>query len=94
VTKDTWYVGDLWKITVAITDPDTGAAADPTTLVITVIDPSTGETTPSVSHPATGSYKAQASLTKPGEWQAIITATGSYQSVETQTISVKKPKRP
>jgi hypothetical protein len=89
-----WYVGDLWTVTAAITNPKTGAKVEPDTVVVTFTDPTGATSTPAVTKDAVGEDHATVELTKPGTWHATVSTTGEYKGVETISISVKKAPTP
>lgn len=77
-----FYVGDTIRISAAITDSATDAAADPSSVVVKVRNPQTGET---ASHTATrvttGSYRADITAGVSGTWRYRVEASGVVSAV-------------
>ena len=73
-----FFPGDTIRFDVAITDGATGAAADPSSVVVKVKSPATGTTTNhTATRLATGSYRADIVASLPGTWRYRIEATGT-----------------
>jgi hypothetical protein len=91
MTDQSINVGDQVLLTAACAVAATGLAVDPTTVVITVKDPSGTVSTPAVTHPSTGVYQAAISITLPGMWQWKATGTGAAQAQNWTSFSVPVP---
>lgn len=94
MTEKQLYVGDKWKPIFLITDPETGAAVDPTDLKADFQDPSGKVTTATCTRLSTGRWRAEQKLTLSGTWHCTPRATGEYEGVETIERSVKKAPSP
>lgn len=90
------HVGDLVRVTAAFEDVD-GAAVDPTTVTLKVMDPSGNidEYTYAggdVSRSAAGSYYRDVTVDEAGDWRCWWVSTGSGQGAEpTQFIVEPTP---
>lgn len=85
---DTYHVGDIWKCKNTITDPETEAVVDPTTVTCTITKPSGTTESASVTKTATGVYRISVSLTEVGPWHAAWSSTGTYQAAQPDSIRV------
>lgn len=95
MNESTRDVGDNEDIELLVygsfTDPPTLTDA---TVVVTVTDPSGATTTPAVSHPATGTYRASFNLTTAGVWYWQWTISGTVVDVQTGQVTAVSPDRP
>jgi hypothetical protein len=65
-----------------------GVPTDATTVTLTITDPTGATSTPSVSHPATGTYTATVACTLNGVWLYKWVGTGTAQDVTEGTFTV------
>lgn len=82
-------IGDLVQINVTFTTVASGAAINPTSVVITVRAPDGTISTPAVSNPTTGTYTAQVAITMAGEWLWHAAGTGAAQAATQGAFSVE-----
>lgn len=77
-----FYVGDTVRISAAITDSATGAAIDPTSVVVRVRNPQTGVTADhAATRVTTGSYRADIAAGVQGTWRYRVEASGTVSAV-------------
>jgi hypothetical protein len=83
-------LGQTVQMTVTITDPTTGAAYDPTTVVFKVVAPGSSTViSPAVVKVSTGVYYAQQVVTVAGDWWYRVDTTGPAGGVERKfTVNV------
>jgi hypothetical protein len=67
-----------------------GAAADPTTVTLTVQAPDGTTTTPAHSNPSTGRYEAVVTLDQAGVWVYRWEGTGVIDAAEEGAIGVRR----
>lgn len=73
---NTYDVGDAATLKAKFTTA-AGAAVDPTTVVLKVLDPDGTQSTPTPTNPAVGEYEYVQSLTKAGKWLYRFEGTGA-----------------
>jgi hypothetical protein len=84
-----YHVGDLIKLTAEFTNAS-GALVDPTSVVITIRVPSTGEVLlPSVTKASTGIYTCSQLATESGDWKWRAVGTGAVQGANQGQITVE-----
>jgi hypothetical protein len=90
-----WYVGDPWVQTWTLTDPDTGAAIDPSSVVVKVFSPKERAEPAATGKPLTvtktgaGVYRAvQKAMMEAGDWEAHIECSGTIEGVKPKRIHV------
>jgi hypothetical protein len=83
--------GALIKLTATFKN-DVGTLTDPTTVVVTVVDPLGATTNPSASKSSTGIYTVTVDLTNatPGTWTYKFQGTGTCQAAEWAAFYVEK----
>jgi hypothetical protein len=80
-------IGDLARLSLALTDVTGVAAAG--TVVLTVTDPAGTATTPSLTNPSTGAYYADVEMTAAGTWTYRWTSTGAVVAAEDGELIVE-----
>ena len=70
-------LGNQLVLATTFTDPTTGLAANPTTALLELLDPTGVVTKPGVSNPSPGLYKSTYTPTIPGVWTARWEGTGA-----------------
>jgi hypothetical protein len=73
-----YSIGDLVNLTVVFTGPS--GPVNPTTVTVTVRDPTGAVTTITPTLAATGTYIAQVTATVAGEWRWRAQGTGAVQA--------------
>lgn len=81
--------GQLVRVSVTFQDT-TGAYVDPTTVVLTVIDPAGTTTTPSVTKDSLGHYHADVNANLSGTWKYRFTGTGTNQGADEDYFTVNQ----
>ena len=84
----TYNIGDLVELTASFTTVSSGSASDPTTVTITVRDPTGTTSTPSVTKSSTGIYTAQVAPTDAGIWLWRAVGTGAVQAANQSEFEV------
>ncbi len=82
-------IGDLVRIGATFKSL-AGVLVVPTAVVLTVVDPSDNESTPTVSTPSTGAYQVDVSIDEAGTWEYRWAGTGSYQGAVEHSFFVRK----
>jgi hypothetical protein len=85
-------VGDRLNLRHLVYDP-TGTLTD-ATVVLTVTDPTADITTPTVTHPALGTYDASFTLTEAGHWSWKWTVSGTVVDVDYGEVYAADPAPP
>lgn len=80
-------IGDKVRVSGTFKDVDDNLV-DPSAVVIKFKAPDTTITTPAVSHPGTGIYYADQSITAPGKWFYRIESTGTGQAAAEGSFDV------
>lgn len=88
----TYDVGDRATFEHEVRDAD--GTLTTATVVLTMTDPSGDTSTPSVSTPSTGIYRANVTLTEAGTWFGVWTASGNVVSVDTFQVTAVDPAPP
>lgn len=88
----TYDVGDRATFEHEVRDAD--GTLTTATVVLTMTDPSGDTSTPSVSTPSTGIYRAAVTLTEAGTWFGVWTASGNVVSVDTFQVTAVDPAPP
>ncbi len=88
------HVGDLIENTVTFRNPTTGALVDPTTVAVTVRDPSGTDATyttgdAELQHAGTGVFRVAIEATDPGSWKFLWLATGEATAAEPSDVWVE-----
>lgn len=65
-----------------------GVATDPTSVTLTITDPTGAQTTPSTTHVSTGTYTANVACTLPGVWSYLWEGTGTATDAVAGTWTV------
>lgn len=69
--------GKQVRLTLALTNPSTGAPQNGTGVIVTVTAPDGTPSTPGVTNPSTGSYYSDVQSTQAGEWYARWSDSGA-----------------
>lgn len=77
-----YYEGQTIEVRCLISDPDTGVAIDPTTVICTVKSPRGALTSPSVQKRVPGSYAASVLCSEDGVWSYRFEGTGTRIAVD------------
>ena len=92
---NTYDLGDLVKVSATFTDADTGLAADPTTVKLSVKDPA-GIVTPyvyltdaEIVRDGVGLYHANLDVDQSGKWYARWFSEGTGQAAEETRFQVR-----
>ena len=65
-----------------------GVPTDPTTVTLTITDPTGAQTTPAATHAGTGTWTAQVACTLPGIWTYLWEGTGAASDAQAGTWTV------
>lgn len=79
--------GDVWNP--ELTVRDAGGELTAATVTLTVTDPAGAVTSPSVTTPSLGVYRALIPLDAAGQWLAVWAVSGAVTGVESQVASVR-----
>jgi len=83
-----FYAGGDEFATLTNTFKVSGVPTDPTTVTLTVTDPTGAVTTPSATHSGTGTYTANVACTLDGIWQYKWDGTGTASDIQEGTWTV------
>jgi hypothetical protein len=85
----TYVLGQRIKLSTSVLDVE-GALTD-ATVVLTVTAPDGTVSTPAVTHPATGWYEAEVTLSQAGDWLRVWSTSGTVVSTDVDQIHVIAP---
>jgi hypothetical protein len=88
MSSNEFDVGDGVRATVTFKDLD-GALANPTVVVAKLKDPAGVITTLATTHPSTGVYYADITLTAPGKWYLRFAGTGAVIAAQEFPLRVR-----
>jgi uncharacterized protein YfaS (alpha-2-macroglobulin family) len=88
MSSNAYDVGDGVRATVTFRDLD-GALANPTDVVAKLKNPAGTVTTIATSHPSTGVYYADFTLTTPGAWWVRFEGTGAVIAAQEFPLRVR-----
>jgi hypothetical protein len=85
------FVGDLWRLSIAITDEETRQPVDPTIVSLTIERPDRTKHSVMPSRTSTGRYSALVPLTSAQVWRADVVTGGNYTGTGVADIVVLNP---